>query len=144
NVIDAAKGFCAVAALDPGYKDAQQNCNIMKDQAAREEKKNEERFNDCVKAFNSGDLDTAEQKCKNVRGGAHVAEAQTYLTSKIPAARSAAAGAANANAGAAAFDAGVQAFNSNDFGTAKSKLGSVTGPKQGDAQTYLTKIRQYE
>src|SRR5438105_83177 len=71
NVIDAAKNFCEVARMDPGYKDAQQNCNIMKDQAVREEKKNEDRFNDCVKAFNAGDFDTAEQKCKNVRGGVH-------------------------------------------------------------------------
>src|SRR5256885_14700188 len=54
NAGEAMRLYCQVAAEDASYKDANLNCNIMKQEAAREEKKNEERFQDCVKAFNSG------------------------------------------------------------------------------------------
>src|SRR3989454_10159958 len=71
NVSEAARLYCAAAQEDATYKDAQQNCNIMAQEVARENRRNDDRFADGVKAFNSGDFDTAEQKFKNVKSGPH-------------------------------------------------------------------------
>jgi len=144
NVSEAARLYCAAAQEDAAYKDAQQNCNIMAQEVARENRRNDDRFADGVKAFNSGDFDTAEQKFKNVKSGPHMADAQAYLTSKIPQARSAAANASNESAMSAKFDQGVAAYQRNDFSGAKSAFNGISGKHQGDAQTYLQKIRNYE
>src|SRR4051794_13365439 len=144
DVAEAARLYCAAAQEDPSYKDAQQNCNIMGQEVARENKRNDDRFTDGVKAFNSGDFDTAEQKFRNVKSGPHMADAQAYLSAKIPQAKSAAANASNESAMSAKFDQGVAAYQHNDFATAKSAFNGISGKHQGDAQTYLQKIRNYE
>src|SRR5438270_8477274 len=144
NVSEAARLYCAAAQEDATYKDAQQNCNIMAQEVARENRRNDDRFADGVKAFNSGDFDTAEQKFKNVKSGPHMADAQAYLSSKIPQAKSAAASASNESAMSAKFDQGVAAYQRNDFNSAKSAFNGLSGKHQGDAQTYLQKIRNYE
>ena len=144
DVAEAARLYCAAAQEDSSYKDAQQNCNIMGQEVARENRRNDDRFADGVKAFNSGDFDTAEQKFRNVKSGPHMADAQTYLSAKIPQAKSAAANASNESAMSAKFDQGVAAYQHNDFATAKSAFNGISGKHQGDAQTYLQKIRNYE
>ena len=144
NVSEAARLYCAAAQEDATYKDAQQNCNIMAQEVARENRRNDDRYADGVKAFNSGDFDTAEQKFKNVKSGPHMAEAQTYLSVKIPQAKAAAANASNESAMSAKFDQGVTAFQRNDFSVAKSAFNGISGKHQADAQTYLQKIRNYE
>jgi tetratricopeptide (TPR) repeat protein len=42
------------------------------------------------------------------------------------------------------LDQGIEAYNRGDFGSAKGSLGGISGKYQGDAQGYLTKIRNYE
>src|SRR5205085_6802193 len=113
-------------------------------EAAREEKKNEERFQDCVKAFNSGDLETAEQKCRNVKSGSHLQEAQQYIAAKIPQAKAAIKAAGDEAALEARFNQGVQAYNGNNFDSAKSQFAQIIGKHQGEAQTYLNKIKNYQ
>jgi hypothetical protein len=144
NVSEAARLYCAAAQEDASYKDAQQNCNIMAQEVARENRRNDDRFADGVKAFNTSDFDTAEQKFKNVKTGPHMAEAQAYVSTKIPQARAAAANASNESAMSAKFEQGVAAYQRNDFGAAKSAFTGISGKHQGDAQTYLQKIRNYE
>src|SRR3954466_12345400 len=144
NVSEAARLYCAAAQEDATYKDAQQNCNIMAQEVARENRRNDDRFADGVKAFNSGDYETATQKFNNIKSGSHVAEAQTYISTKIPQAKSAAANASNDSAMAAKFDQGVAAYQRNDFSAAKSALNGISGKHQSEAQTYLQKIRNYE
>src|SRR3954471_23160967 len=97
NVSEAARLYCAAAQEDATYKDAQQNCNIMAQEVARENRRNDDRYDAGVKAFNAGDLDTAEQKFKNVKSGPHMADAQAYLSTKIPQRKAAAANASNAS-----------------------------------------------
>ena len=144
NVSEAARLYCAAAQEDATYKDAQQNCNIMAQEVARENRRNDDRFADGVKAFNSGDFDTAEQKLKNVKSGPHMADAQAYLSSKIPQAKVAATNASNESSMNAKFDQGVAAYQRNDFNSAKPAFNGLSGKHQGDAQTYLQKIRNYE
>jgi hypothetical protein len=144
NVQEAARLYCAAAQEDATYKDAQQNCNIMAQEVARENRRNDDRFADGVKAFNSGDFDTATQKFNNIKSGPHLAEAQAYVSTKIPQARAAAANASNDSAMSAKFDQGVAAYQRNDFGSAKSAFAGISGKHQSDAQTYLQKIKNYE
>src|SRR4051812_40527900 len=59
NVSEAARLYGAAAKEDAAYKDAQQNCNIMAQEVARKNRRNDDRFADGVKAFNSGDFETA-------------------------------------------------------------------------------------
>src|SRR6267154_1310592 len=131
NVAEAARLYCAAAQEDASYKDAQQNCNIMGQEVARENKRNDDRFADGVKAFNSGDFDTAEQKFRNVKSGPHMADAQAYLSTKIPQAKAAAASASNESAMSAKFDQGVAAYQRNDFNSAKSAFNGISGKRQG-------------
>ena len=143
NVQEAARLYCAAAQEDATYKDAQQNCNIMAQEVARENRKNDDRFADAVKAFTSGDFDTAEQKFRNIKSGSHLADAQSYLA-KIPQAKAAAASASNESAMGAKFEQGVTAYQRNDFASAKSDFNGISGKHQSDAQTYLQKIKNYE
>src|SRR3954470_5597871 len=144
NVSEAARLYCAAAQEDATYKDAQQNCNIMAQEVARENRRNDDRYDAGVKAFNAGDYETAIQKFNNIKSGAHVADAQAYISTKIPQAKSAAANASNDSAMAAKFEQGVAAYQRNDFSAAKSALNGISGKHQNDAQTYLQKIRNYE
>lgn len=144
KVEDAARLFCEVAKEDAAYKDAKQNCTIYTQEADRERKRNEDRFQEGVRAFQDKRWDDAEQKFKNVRSGPRVEEARQYVNSRIPAAKAAAAGEENEKVMAQRFEQGVQAYQRNDFGGAKSALNGVSGSKEGEARNYLNKIREYE
>jgi hypothetical protein len=144
NVAEAARLYCAAAQEDATYKDAQQNCNIMAQEVARENRRNDDRFDAGVKAFNSGDYETAIQKFNNIKSGSHVPDAQAYISTKIPQAKAAAASASNESAMGAKFDQGVSAYQRNDFSSAKADFGGISGRHQADAQTYLQKIKNYE
>ena len=144
---EAVKLFCAIAKQDPSFRngEAAQNCKIYQDLINRDNARNEERFTDGVNFFNQGQFDNAINKFRAIHSGSHLAEAQDYLNSKIPAAKQAAQGAEAANAMNAKFDQGVQAFNNNAFANAKGLFGQVSGgAHQGEAQSYLQKIQQYE
>jgi hypothetical protein len=143
---EAARLFCK---LDPGFKDAKMMCDIMKKEAQKEVQKNEDRFQEGMKAFNEGRFDDAKQKFQNVRTGPRAEEARQYISSKIPAAIQAKEKAA-ASAGAETalnqkFEQAVQAFNRNDFNGARGLFSQVTGGSHsGDAQNYLSRMKQYE
>lgn len=146
---EAMKLYCAVAKEDANYKDAKQNCENIKSELLKEQGRNEGRWADGVKAFDSGDYDLAEQKFRNIRSGQYYADAQNYLNSKIPQARREAAARAaaaqnNDSAMNARFDQAVQAYNNNNFSSARSLFGQITGKHQPDAQTYLRKMDQYD
>ena len=143
---EAARLFCQ---LDPGFKDAKMMCDIMKKEAQKEIQKNEDRFQEGLKAFNEKRYDDAKQKFQNVRTGPRADEARQYVNSKIPGAiaaqeREASAGAAEA-AQSQKFEQGVQAFNRNDFNGARGLFSQVTsGNHAGDAQNYLNRMKQFE
>lgn len=145
---EAAKLYCQVAQIEPGFKDAKMMCTIMSMEVEKERKKNEERFSEGVKAFNEGKYEDAEQKFRNIRSGARLDEARQYLTARIPQARSQAAageetrrleGAMNAK-----FDDAVRAFQRNDFNGARGLFSQISGKRQGEARDHLNKIKQYE
>jgi hypothetical protein len=145
---EAARLYCKVAQEDSGYKDAKMMCGIMQKEAQKEVQKNEDRFQEGVRAFNAGDYDDARQKFQNVRTGPRVDEARQYISSRIPAAIGAAK-EREAQAGTEAvnqrFDQGVQAFNRNDFNAARSLFSQVnSGSHAGDAQNYLNRMKQFE
>ncbi|MGH9601753.1 MAG: hypothetical protein ACRD24_05130 [Terriglobales bacterium] len=144
KVEEAARLFCEVAKEDAAYKDAKQNCTIYTQEAERERKRNDDRFQEGVRAFQDKRWDDAEQKFKNVRSGPRVEEARQYINSRIPAAKAAVAGEENEKVMAQRFDTGVQAYQRNDFSAAKSGFNGVSGSKEGEARNYLNKIREYE
>jgi tetratricopeptide (TPR) repeat protein len=141
---EAARLFCQ---LDPGFKDAGMMCGIMKKEAQKEVQKNEDRFQEGLKAFNEGRFDDAKQKFQNVRTGPRAEEAKQYVISRIPAAIQAKEREAAAGAESAAnqkFDQGVQAYNRNDFSGARSLFQGVSGGKKGEADNYLNRMKQFE
>lgn len=144
RVEEAARLYCDTAAEDPAYRDAKQLCTIFTQEAAREARRNAERFNDGVALFNSGDYDGAEQKFRNVKAGTHVAEAQAYVSTRIPAARASAKAAGEEAAANKKFDEAIQAYNSNNFSSARTLFQQVAGKRQGEAQSYVQKMQQYE
>jgi hypothetical protein len=144
RVEEAARLYCDTAAEDPAYRDAKQLCTIFTQEAAREARRNAERFNDGVALFNSGDYDGAEQKFRNVKAGTHVAEAQAYVSTRIPTARAAAKTAGEEVAANKKFDEAIQAYNSNNFSSARTLFQQVAGKRQGEAQSYVQKMQQYE
>lgn len=138
---EVAKLTCELAGLDSSKKT---DCQIAQSEAAAEEKRNDARFNEGVAFFNQGVFDDAEQKLKNIRFGAHFAEAQRYMTQLIPAKRREQQAAAAEAPQLKLFNDGQSAYNSNNFGAAKSSLSQVKGAKAGEAQALLAKINQYE
>ena len=145
---EAARLFCK---LDPGFKDAKMMCGIMQKEAQKELQRNEDRFQEGMKAFHDGRFDDAKQKFQNVRTGPRAEEAKQYVISRIPAAiqakekekeREASAGAEAAQN--QKFDQGVQAYNRNDFNSARGHFQGVTGGRKGDADNYLNRMKQYE
>ena len=141
---EAARLFCQ---LDPGFKDAGMMCGIMKKEAQKEVQRNEDRFQEGLRAFNEGRLDDAKQKFQNVRTGPRAEEAKQYVISRIPAAIQAKEREAAAGAESAAnqkFDQGVQAYNRNDFSGARSLFQGVSGGKKGEADNYLNRMKQFE
>lgn len=140
QVEEAARLFCEVAKLDATYKDAKQMCTLMTQEAERERKRNDDRFNEGVTAFQDGRFDDAEQKFRNVRAGSHVDEARQYLA-RIPAAR---AEKSSTDAESARFEQGSQAYQRNDFAAAKTALGQITGKRAREAQALLANINRYE
>jgi hypothetical protein len=145
---EAARLYCKVAKEDAKYKDAQMMCGIMQKEAQKEVQKNEDRFQEGVRAFNQGAYDDARQKFQNVRTGPRAEEARQYINSKIPAAIQAKEREASAGDEAAVnqkFEQGVQAFNRNDFNGARSLFSQVSsGSHAGDAQNYLSRMKQFE
>jgi hypothetical protein len=141
NADEAARLYCEEAALDPRDPQLRQVCTEMKNEAERERKRNEQRFSEGVQAFKSGDLETAEQRFRNIRTGVHLDEAKRYLQQSIPAAR---AQAENDRSMEQKFEQGKQAYQNNDFGLAKTLLAQVTGGHASEAQDYLARIRQFE
>ncbi len=140
KIEEAAKLFCELAKMDPNYKDSKQLCAIMTQEAEREIKTSDNRFNEGVKAFQDGNFDEAEQKFRNVRAGSHVDEARQYM-GRIPAARNA---KVNDDAERVKYEAGTSAYRANDFATAKSDLAQVNGRRAQEAQILLGNIKRYE
>lgn len=145
---EAARLFCK---LDPSFKDAKMMCGIMQKEAQKEVQRNEDRFQEGMKAFNEGRFDDAKQKFQNVRTGPRAEEAKQYVVSRIPNAIRAAEEkekqAATAGAEAAAnqkFEQAVQAYNRNDFNSARGLFQSVNGSRKGDADNYLNRMKQFE
>ncbi|MBI2677555.1 MAG: hypothetical protein HYX28_02095 [Candidatus Koribacter versatilis] len=138
---EAAAAMCELAKLDSSK---QPDCEAARQEATAESRRNDDRFNQGVAFFNQGtkdSLDDAEQRFKNIRFGPHYSEAQRYLTQSIPSKR------AELNRppdDTQTFNDGMQAYNRNDFGAAKTVFSQVKGSKAGEAQTYLSRIRQYE
>jgi hypothetical protein len=138
---EAAAALCELAKLDASK---QPDCDAARQEAQAEARRNDDRFNQGVAYYNRGtkdSLDDAEQRFKNIRFGSHYSDAQRYLTQLIPSKR------AELNRppdDTQTFNDGLQAFNRNDFGTAKSVLAQVKGSKAGEAQTYVSRINQYE
>src|SRR5258706_10339190 len=138
---EAAAALCELAKLDASK---QPDCEAARQEAAAESRRNDDRFSQGVAFYNQGtkdSLDDAEQRFKNIRFGSHYAEAQRYLTQSIPSKR------AELNRPAddtQTFNDGLQAYNRNDFGAAKSVFTQVKGSKAGEAQTYISRINQYE
>lgn len=146
----AVKLYCAIAKEDPNYKDAKLNCDIMTKELLKEEGRNEGRYTAGVKAFDSGDFDSAEINFRNVHSGQYLADAQNYLNVKIPQARKDAAirlqqqQQNNDAAMSAKFDQAVQAYSNNNFSSARSLFGQISGKHQSEAQGYLNKMQQYD
>jgi hypothetical protein len=140
QIEEAARLFCEVAKLDAGYKDAKQMCALMSQEAERERQKNDNRFNEGVRAFQEGRFDDAEQKFRNVRGGSHLDEAKQYLA-RIPAAR---AEKASSEAENAKFEQALQAYQRNDFAAAKTAFAQINGKRAREAQNHLAQISRYE
>ncbi len=140
QVEDAARLFCEVAKMDPGFRDSKQMCTLMTHEAELERKRSDDRFAEAVKAFQDGRFDEAEQKFKNVRAGTHLEEAKQYLA-KIPAARQERAATEAENA---KFDHGVQAYKTNDFASAKSVFSQITGKRAAEAQVFLDNMKRFE
>lgn len=141
DIVTAQRLFCQVAQQDPGYKDAKVNCKIMTDQLNREVRREEERFKNGVDDFNAKRYADAQQEFRNIRFGPHVAEAQQYLTVRIPAAQQAQAGEATMEQ---KFQQAVAAYNRNDFNTAGGLFSQITGSHAGEAQSYSNRIKQYQ
>ena len=138
---EAAAALCELAKLDSSK---QPDCDAARQEASAEARRNVDRFNQGVAFYNQGtkdSLDDAEQRFRNIRFGPHYSEAQRYLSQLIPSKR------AELNRPAddtQTFNDGLQAFNRNDFGAAKGVLSQVKGSKAGEAQTYISRINQYE
>ena len=136
-----ATATCELAQLDPSK---QPDCEIAKQEASAEAHRNDDRFNRGVNFYGQGtkdSLDDAEHEFKNIRFGPHYPDAQRYLTQSIPAKRAELNRPADDSQ---TFNDGLQAYNRNDFGAAKSVFSQVKGSKAGEAQTYLSRIKQYE
>ena len=152
KVDEAARLYCELAKMDAGYKDAKMMCTIMTNEAEKERKRNEDRFQAGMAAFQKGDWEDAVQKFRNVKSGPRLAEAQQYLSNRIPQAQAAAKAKSDQEAASKAdsevnarFEQAVQAYNRNDFNSARGGFGQFGGTKRaGDAQSYLNKIREYE
>lgn len=138
---EAADALCELAKLDSSKAS---DCQIARNEAAAEEKRNDARFSEGVAFFNRGALDDAEQKLKNIRFGARYSEAQRYMTQLIPAKRREQQAAQADSVNIDRWNEAASAYNGNDFARAKRVLATVAGSKAADAQALLAKINQYE
>lgn len=142
---EAAAAYCELARLDSRYKS---DCDANRMEMEAENKRNEARFREGVDFYNRNEFEDARQKLKNIRFGPRHAEAQRYLNNLIPQKEreleQARGAAAAEQQNTQRFNDAVQAYNRNDFGTAKNLFGQVQGAKAGEAQSYLSRIRQYE
>src|SRR5205814_10431489 len=113
----AAQLWCDLLKRDKTDEDAQQMCPAMTKEADKFRKKVDQLMSDGIDALNKGDLETAEQKFKNVKGGSRFEEAQQNLQ-RIAGAR---------NEGQA-FEGAVAAFNAGDMNKAADLFAKVSGP----------------
>jgi hypothetical protein len=151
DAIAAKAAFCQLASEDEGYKDAKAQCATYTGEAQRQLNRYNQNYLEGVQAMQEGKYDVAEFKFKNVKGGDRVPDAKQKILdlAKLKQDKAAADAAAKNSADQDAqmkvkLDQGASAYNSGDFATAKSALNGVTGKYAGDAQGYLTKIRNYE
>jgi hypothetical protein len=150
--IGARDAFCQLAKDDPEYKDAKAQCGTYTAEATRTLNRYNQNYLEGLQLMQDGKYDQAEFKFRNVKPPSpRVTDAQGKLGEivKLKEKANADAAAAKNNADQDAqmkgkLDQGVDAYNRGDFNAAKSSLGAITGKYQGDAQNYLTKIRNYE
>ncbi len=146
NVADAKKYYCMVADEDGAYKDAKMNCAIYTNEIKKEMQRNEDRFQEGVRAFQAKDWNTAGQKFRNITPtGPHYDEAREYVNKRIADAIAADSAAQDQeSAWAQKFRDGSDAYNRNDFGGASNALNQVNGSRKGDAQALLAKVKSYQ
>ncbi|MCU1309344.1 MAG: hypothetical protein JWO20_469 [Candidatus Angelobacter sp.] len=152
DTFGAKAAFCQLASEDAGYKDSKSKCDTYTAEATKALNRFNLNFNEGVGLMQEGKYDQAEFKFRNVKPPSpRVPDAQAKLAeiAKLKQDKAAADAAAKNNADQDAqmkgkLDQGIDAYNRGDFGSAKGSLGGVTGKYQGDAQGYLTKIRNYE
>ena len=142
---ESRDAYCQLADLDPNYPQAKMMCTMMKKEADKEDARCDQRFSDANNDLNSGKFDDAEQKLRNVKQGCKKFDEAKALTAKIPQLKADKDKQAGEAAMGQKYEQALQAYNRNDFPTAKSLLPQVTGgPRAGDAQALLNKIKQYE
>ena len=147
KAVEANEGYCRVAAMDSGYKDAAAKCENTKKDAQTVINQHNKRYLDALQAVQEGRLDDAEKLLRMVKYGPRVSDAENRLSvvadlkAKKAQADAAAQQAKNADAAAKQrLDQGVSAFNAGDFNSAKNFLNQA-GPA---GQSYLSRIAQYE
>ncbi len=145
KVFEAKDAYCQLADLDANYPQAKMMCSVMTKEADREQARCDDRWDKAMQDINASKFDDAEQKLKNVKQGCRrYDEARAWLGGKLAQAKKDSEAKAGEAVMAQKFEQGSQAYEKNDFNAARSALGQVTGPKAGDAQALLNKIKQYE
>ncbi len=141
---ESRDAYCQLADLDPNYPQAKMMCTMMKKEADKEDARCDQRFSDGSSDVAANRFDDAEQKLRNVKQGCKKFDEAQSLMARIPQLKKDAERKAGDAVMAQKYEQAQQAYRSNDFSTAKSILPQVTGPRQGDAQALLNKIKQYE
>lgn len=142
---ESRDAYCQLADLDANYPQAKMMCTMMTKEAAKEDARCDDRFNNASADISQSKFDDAEQKLRNVKPGCKKYDEAKTLMARLPQLKKDAEARAGEAVMTQKYDQGVQAYNRNDFGNAKSALGQVTsGAKTGDAQALLNKIKQYE
>jgi tetratricopeptide (TPR) repeat protein len=152
DAITARDAFCEIAKSDPEFKDAKAQCATYTPEATKQLNRFNQNYLEGVGLMQEGKYTEAEFKFRNVKfPSPREADAKGKLAeiAKLKQDKAAADTAAKNSADQDAqmkgkLDQGIEAYNRGDFGSAKGSLGGVSGKYQGDAQSYLTKIRDYE
>ncbi len=141
---ESRDAYCQLADLDPNYPQAKMMCTMMTKEAAKEDARCDDRFNTASSDISAKKFDDAEQKLKNVKPGCKKYDEARAKLADLPRLKKEVEAAAGEAVMAQKYDEGLKAYNRNDFPSAKTALKEVSGPKAGDAQALLNKIRQYE
>src|SRR5690242_18702716 len=72
KAVEANEGYCRVAAMDSGYKDATQKCDSTKKDAQTVINQHNKRYLDALQAIQEGRLDDAEKLLRMVKYGPRV------------------------------------------------------------------------